>query len=243
MIDELEKAMYIAVKDLREYYMKPGSISWGILFPFVFALAFMFRHGGLTTWLAPGMISLALFFGATSMSGMSIVFERRIGSFERLLLFPISYTGIALGKTLSSFFLGLASAIPILLLAYLVLHVVPAHALLLVLAIVLASFASSSFGVLLSFVIKEPEQVMVVMNLVRFPMMFLSDVIIPVSLMPRYLAWIALTQPLTFMTEAIRYSYTGSCDIVSPLTAFLASFLMSVVFLLLAAYAIRKSRT
>jgi len=243
MIDELEKAMYIAVKDLREYYMKPGSISWGILFPFVFALAFMFRHGGLTTWLAPGMVSLALFFGATSMSGMSIVFERRIGSFERLLLFPISYTGVALGKTLSSFFLGLVSAVPIFFLAYFIANAAPAHMLLLALAIVLASFTSSSFGVLLSFVIKEPEQVMVVMNLVRFPMMFLSDVIIPVSLMPRYLEWIALTQPLTFLTEAIRYAYTGSCDIVPPLVAYIASFLMGATFLLLAAYAIRRSRT
>ncbi len=242
MIDELEKAVYIAIKDLREYYMKPGSISWGILFPFVFALAFMFRHGGLTTWLAPGMISLALFFGATSMSGMSIVFERRIGSFERLLLFPISYTGVALGKTLSSFFLGLVSAIPVFLLAYLFIHVAPAHALLLLLAILLVSFSSSSFGVLLSFIIREPEQVMVVMNLVRFPMMFLSDVIIPVSLMPRYLSWIALTQPLTFMTETIRYAYMGSCDIVAPLVAYTVSFIMGLLFLLLAAYAIKRSR-
>lgn len=243
MIDELEKAMYIALKDLQEYYMKPGSISWGILFPFVFALAFMFRHGGLTTWLVPGMISLALFFGATSMSGMSIVFERRIGSFERLLLFPASYIGIALGKSLSSFFLGLVSAVPIFLLAYFILHVIPAHAILLVLAIILASFASSSFGVLLSFIIKEPEQVMVILNLVRFPMMFLSDVIIPVSLMPHYLLSIVLIQPLTYMTEAIRYASIGSCDIVSPLVAYVVSFLIGLAFLLLAAYAIKRSRT
>jgi ABC-2 type transport system permease protein len=99
MMDEIAKSFYIGMKDLREYYMKPGSLSWGILFPFVFALAFMVRRGGLTYWLAPGMITLSLFFGATSMSAMSIVFERRMGSFERLLLYPIgsvSYTHLTL---------------------------------------------------------------------------------------------------------------------------------------------------
>jgi ABC-2 type transport system permease protein len=41
MLDELVKSAYIARKDFREYYLKPGSLSWGIIFPFVFALAFM----------------------------------------------------------------------------------------------------------------------------------------------------------------------------------------------------------
>jgi ABC-2 type transport system permease protein len=109
-MEDVRAAVYIALKDLREYYLKPGTVSWGLLFPFFF----MLKRGGPTEWLAPGMIALALFFGSTSMSAMSIVFERRIESFERLLLFPISYTSIALGKTLSSFLLGIASLIPVL---------------------------------------------------------------------------------------------------------------------------------
>jgi ABC-2 type transport system permease protein len=31
------------LKDLRAYYLKPPNISWGILFPFAFMLAFVIR--------------------------------------------------------------------------------------------------------------------------------------------------------------------------------------------------------
>ena len=108
MLDELRGAFYIAKKDLKEYYLKPPTVSWGIAFPLVFAFAFLLR-GWDKLWLAPGLLSISLFFGSTSMSAASIVFERRTGSFERLLLFPISYFGVALGKSLSSFFFGLLS--------------------------------------------------------------------------------------------------------------------------------------
>jgi len=242
MIEDLIRSFHIAVKDLREYYMKPGSISWGILFPFVFALAFMIRRGGLTEWLAPGMISLALFFGSTSMSAMSIVFERRMGSFERLLLFPVSYVCIALGKALSSLLLGVISVVPVFLLAQIVLQVPPAHPFLLVISAILGAFASSTFGVLLSFLVKQPEQVMVVFNLVRFPMMFLSDIIIPISSMPQYLIPIVLALPLTYMTESIRFSYTGTYDVVPPALSFAVTLIIGLVCLILASITIKRSK-
>jgi ABC-2 type transport system permease protein len=242
VIEDLRASAYIALKDLRSYYLKPGTVSWGLLFPFVFALAFMLRRGGLTEWLAPGMIAIALFFGSTSMSAMSIVFERRIGSFERLLLFPVSYAGIALGKTLSSFLLGVVSVVPVLALAVAVLHSPPMHPLLFIAASVLAAFASSSFGVLLSFLVREPEQVIVVFNLVRFPMLFLADVIIPVSMMPGYLLPVVLVQPLTYMTEAVRYAYMGSYDVAPPIASFTVLLAMSIVFLYATGVVIGRDR-
>lgn len=242
MLDEFIKSGYIALKDFREYYMKPGSLSWGIIFPFVFALAFMTKRGGLTEWLAPGMISLALFFGSTSMSAMSIVFERRIGSFERLLLFPVSYNCISLGKSLSSFIMGLISAIPVLLLTLIVLPEPPVYLLLLAVNIAITTFASSTFGVFLSFLVKDPAQVMIVFNLVRFPMMFLSDVIIPVTIMPQYLVPIALILPLTYMTEALRFAYTGTYDILPPAISITVSLALGVLFLLAASEVIKRSK-
>jgi len=242
MLDELIKSGYIAVKDFREYYLKPGSLSWGIIFPFVFALAFMTRRGGLTEWLAPGMISLALFFGSTSMSAMSIVFERRIGSFERLLLFPVGYNCISLGKSLSSFIMGIISVIPVLLLTLIILPQPPVFILLLTITIIITTFASSTFGVLLSFMVKDPTQVMSVFNIVRFTMMFLSGIIIPITAMPNYVIPISLALPLTYMTEAIRYAYIGSYDILPPEISITASLILSILFLVGASEVIKRSK-
>ncbi len=241
MFSELARAVYIAKKDIREYYMKPGSISWGLMFPFVFSLAFMLKRGGMTIWLAPGMISLALFFGSTSMSAMSIVFERRVGSFERLLLFPVSYNCIVLGKSLSSFTLGVLSSIPVLALASFLVPTSPANIPLLVLCIVLATFMSSTLGVLISFLVKDPSQTMTVFNLVRFPMMFLSNIVIPVSVLPRSLRIISFFSPLTYVAEAIRYAYNNTYDLVPPHISITAVFALGIIFMYLASLVIEKN--
>ncbi len=242
MLGDLDKAFYIARKDLKEYYMKPGTISWGIIFPLVFALAFMVRRGGLSLWLAPGMISLALFFGSTSMSAMAIVFERKIGSFERLLLFPVNYTCIALGKSLSSFVLGTLSSIPVLLLSWLIVPASTVNPLLMIFTISLASFTSSTFGVLISFLVKDPSQVMTIFNLIRFPMMFLSNIIIPVNTLPPYFKLIALLLPLTYINESIRYSYTGRYDLVPPQISIGVTLVMGLIFLYISSIVIRRER-
>jgi len=240
MIKDLLASYYIAKKDLKEYYFKPGTISWGLVFPIAFTLAFFIRHGGSSIWLAPGMIALAIFFGATSMSGMSLVFERRIGSFERLLLFPISYLGIAFGKALSSFLFGIISTVPVLILAYILVPVPPSSPILLIISIAIATFLSSTFGVLLSFSINDPSQIMVVFNLVRFPMMFLSDTIIPVISLPYIFRVIAYAMPLTYMTESIRFSYTTIYDIVPFTFSIAISILLSIIFLLITSKLIKS---
>jgi hypothetical protein len=51
--DDLRGMWYLMLKDLRAYYLKPPNISWGILFPFAFVLAFVIRDGAahdLGTW-------------------------------------------------------------------------------------------------------------------------------------------------------------------------------------------------
>ncbi len=236
---DLRKAFYIAKKDMKEYYLKPGSVSWGLLFPIAFSLAFMMRRG-ISEWLAPGMISLSIFFGATSMSAMSIVFERRIGSFERLILFPVSYFDISLGKSLSSFFMGLISAIPVIFIAILLTKSFPVNFFLLIISIALANFASSSFGVLISFAIKDPSQTMTIFNLIRFPMMFLSNVIFPVKEMIPALKIVSFASPLTYVSEALRYGYSGSWDLVPPWISFPLLFTLGVTFLLASSKVIER---
>ena len=241
MIEDIAGSLYIAKKDLKEYYLKPGTVSWGLVFPIAFTLAFLMKRGELSLWLVPGMISLAIFFGATSMSAMSIVFERKTGSFERLLLFPISYTGIALGKSLSSFFFGLISSIPVIILSYMLIHAPPSYPILLILCIVMATFLSSTFGVLVSFSVKDPSQTMTVFNLVRFPMMFLSGIIIPLTMFPEPTRIVSLLLPLTYLAEAIRYSYTGAYDLIPPYISIPVSIILSLVFLVATSILIRKS--
>src|SRR5690554_625754 len=85
----------ILKKDIQNYYLKPPNISWGIIFPLSWTLMQMFRsYGSLSLSeirsMLPGLMSMSVLFGTTSMLAVTITFERRGRSFERLLLAPIS---------------------------------------------------------------------------------------------------------------------------------------------------------
>jgi len=241
MRDVLMHAYYIAKKDMKEYYMKPGTISWGILFPIAFAAAFLFRRGEYSAWAAPGLLAMAVLFSSTSMAGMSIAFERRLGLFERLLLFPTRCVSIALGKSFGGFLFGLTTSLSTLLVVYVLLHALPLNPALFTLSLLLAVLQSSSFGVLLAFAVKDPSQTMTIFNLVRFPMIFLSGVIIPINQLPPPLEALSYTLPLTYSTELIRYSYTGKYSAIPPDIASIAMIAQTLAFLAVTSILIRKS--
>jgi len=50
---------------------------------------------------------------------------------------------------------------------------------------------------------------MTIFNFIIFPMIFLSNVIIPVSKLPHHLNWISLAIPLTYSVEVVRYVLIG----------------------------------
>jgi len=234
------RSAYIARKDIKEYYLKPATMSWGIIFPASFALAFAIKNGGRLGELAPGLIALALFFGSTSMSAASIMFERKIGSFERLLLFPVSYTTIALGKTLSSFLFGVLSSIVTLAIILPLASASIIHPWFLLAYVLLSTFTFSAFGVLISYMLKDPSQTMTVFNAIRFPMIFLSGVFIPIEKTPLIARLVSLTLPLTYSVEGVRYSLTGTAYL-NPWISLAVMAFLSVAFLLITSYEIKRS--
>ncbi len=117
LADDLRGILYLALKDLRSYYLKPPNVSWGILFPFAFVLAFAIRNPGDVRSLVPGLVALTVLFGTTSMEAIVIVFERRIGSLERLLLAPMRLPALLAGKLLGGMVFGLTVTLVVLVMA------------------------------------------------------------------------------------------------------------------------------
>jgi len=55
--DNLRGIYYIALKDMKTYYLKAPAVSWGIVFPISWILAFYLRNPGSFEELVPGLIS------------------------------------------------------------------------------------------------------------------------------------------------------------------------------------------
>ncbi len=230
MLDELEKAWCIALKDMKAYYFKPPTISWGILFPLAFALAFSLRNPRGLRELAPGLLAMSAFFGTTSMSVGSIMFERRSQSFEQALQAPISLARVVLGKALGGVLFGLLVCLVMAITVVLFFGASILNPTLLALGLLLACFLFSVFGVGIALSVAREFDAMILANSVRLPMLFLSGVFIPVSRFPSYLHPLACLLPLTYVVDLIRYSLLGDYDLIPPVFSFAAIILMSFIF-------------
>ena len=209
LIDDLRGAFYVMLKDLRAYYFKPPNISWGILFPFAFLLAFTLRNPGDLAALVPGLLGLTLLFGTTSMEAIVITFERRIGALERLLLAPMRLPALLAGKLLGGMVFGLLTSTVIMGVAALFFGLGPVRWPLLLLALVLSAAAFAALGVLVSVAVKEVFEAQTLANALRFPMMFLGGVFMPVSALPMALKVVARLLPLTYSVEVLQVALEG----------------------------------
>jgi ABC-2 type transport system permease protein len=202
--DDLRCIAAIVLKDLRAYYFKPPNISWGLLFPFAFLLAFTLRSPGDPEDLVPGLLSLTLLFGTTSMEAIVITFERRIGALERLQLAPMRLPALLAGKLLGGVVFGLIATFVTLAIAAATLGVGAVNWGLLLPVLLISATAFSALGVAVSVAVKEVFEAQTLANAFRFPMMFLGGVFTPVASFPVVLKVLARLLPLTYSVEGLR---------------------------------------
>jgi len=197
----------IFAKDLRAYYLKPPNISWGLLFPLAWTGMLLIRSGGGTEHvreLLPGLMSISILFGTTSLLAVTVTFERRGRSFERLLLAPLSLELLVLAKTLGAILFGLANAfVPMALAALLTdLHDVAWPAV--VAASALLAAAATFLGLLIAVSVTEVFEAQMLANLFRFPMLFLCGLFFPIADLPALLRPLAYALPVTYGVDALR---------------------------------------
>ncbi len=239
LADDLRGMFYIALKDLKAYYFKPPNISWGILFPFAFILAFAIRNPGDLRALVPGLLALTVLFGTSSMEAIVIVFERRLGSLERLLLAPIRLPALLAGKLLGGMTFGLTVTLVVLAISLAVFGSSGTNWLLLLLALLLSATAFSALGAYVSVAVREVFEAQTLANFIRFPMMFLGGVFVPVESFPVWLQAIARCLPLTYSVETLRAALSGGSWATTALDlGALAGF--SVVLFSLAVYTLSR---
>jgi ABC-2 type transport system permease protein len=239
LADDLRGMWYIGLKDLRAYYFKPPNISWGILFPFAFVLAFAIRNPGDLRGLVPGLLALTLLFGTSSMEAIVIVFERRIGSLERLLLAPVRLPALLAGKLLGGMVFGLTVTLVVLIIVLIVFGMGGVNWPLLIAALIFSAAAFSALGAFVSVAVKEVFEAQTLANFIRFPMMFLGGVFVPVDSLPTALKVIARALPLTYSVEALRAAMnSGSLHVAALDLAALAAF--AVVLFVLAAHVLAR---
>ncbi len=221
-MSRIAQVLAISRKDVESYYAKPPLVTWGLLFPAVLVLAAYLRNPGTYIVVAPGIIAMTLLFGNTSMASIVITFEKRAGTLERLLIAPLTHRDILLGKAASAAAFGIATSLVLYAGLALFLGLAMEQPLCFALGLVLGGATFSVLGLVASAMVREVFEATTLMNLFRFPLLFVSGVFMPVEDLPAWLLPVAMVSPLTHVVELLRLGVSGRSYLPGPAVPCLA---------------------
>jgi len=209
----------IVRKDMTTYYLKPPNISWGIIFPFAWMLMFYLRTRTPLDIraLLPGVMAMSILFGTTSMLAVTITFERRSRSFDRLLVAPVGTGTLMLAKTGGAVFFGMLNALVPVAVAAAATDLAGILWLPLVGSVFLTAVTSTFLGLFIAVAVHEVFEAQTFSNFFRFPMLFLCGLFLPVASLPVFVRPLSFAIPLTYGVDILRRSVNG--DGMLPLWA------------------------
>jgi len=228
---QLRRSLAIARKDIRIYYSKGPVIVFGVLFPVFLFLSFTIGRNMTLGFMMPGFLGMILFFTATSISPVVVPWEAQARTLERLMSCPVRLETIIVGDVFASFGFGTAiSLVPIII--GIALGITVSSPVLFALAVILAAFCFASLGNVFSVPpTNVPATVNMIAAAIRFPVIFISGVFIPLNELPAWGEAIAYISPLTYFTDIARSCIQGRGHLplaldFAVLIAFTALFLL-----------------
>ncbi len=237
--EDLKRAVYIAEKDVKIYFLKGPNLIFGLLLPISLFLSFSIGRNVELTFAVPGLVAIAAFFGAGAIQAIALPLERRTGTFNLLLTAPISLFAIVLGKALAGFVYGVILSVvyTAIMIPFSPLPNLP----LFFVGILFSSFTFSAFGMLLSAPFRDIPQAMPPATVVRIVMIFISGVFIPLAAMPTFLQVLAYALPLTYSVDSLRQAMSSSINTQLFLIDMGAQVFFSLVFLAVTVWVLKKT--
>ena len=189
----------------------------------------------------PSFLAMIAFVQVMMLAGMSIAREREQGTFDQLLVTPLSPAAILVGKAVPPVLVGLFQAFCVFLIARFWFGV-PFAGDFATLALTLFLFMVSTTGIGLSIssISKNMQQVLVYLLVLMIPMVLLSGLVTPVRNMPSALQIATYADPLRFVIDAVRRIYLEGATLREIAPDFLPMLGVAAVTMPLAGWLFRK---
>jgi len=240
-----------AVRFMRQRSRVVGSIGQALLLWLLIGAGFSasFRPGGASAGMSyaeyffPGIIAVVLLFTAV-FATISVVEDRHSGFLQGVLVAPVPRWSVVLGQAAGSTGLAVGQALLLLILAPLVGVPVSVGSVLATLGVmVLVAFSVSGLGLYIAWKLNSTRGFHAIMNLILFPLWWLSGALFPQAGLPGWMAWIIKLNPVTYEVTALRRAiYLGHPGAVDGLAPMGFSLLVTAVFtVLMFAFAVKAS--
>ena len=216
-MNALADTWYIVLHDLRLRIRMPvfvfmtlfQPILWLVLFTQIFkSFGNMPGMGGgsYLEFFAPGVVVMTVLFGS-AFAGFGMLMDIDTGRLAKMLATPVTRVSIITGHVIASVVVSIVQAVVVFIIA----------------AIMGVHFATGLFGVLFALVfvvllgtgfaafsnglvllLRRQETVMTVTNFLTMPLMFLSSMMIPGSLLPGWLNAVRHFNPVDYAVVGVR---------------------------------------
>ena len=184
------------------------------------------------TYLVPAIVVQTSLIAATT-SGIGLVEDIESGMFEKVLVSPMHRGAVFLGKSLSEVLRIVVQTSIVLVLGYVLLYVDSgasfqeyiATGWLGMLGIVAVGIVFSvwftAFSNVMALLTRDQESTIIAVNLLQFPLLFLSSAFLPLDILPGWVQTVAALNPITYGVDAARALMFGQ-DVMTVLevTAF-----------------------
>jgi len=228
-MEELFRGMWvIAYRELLRFTQERSrmisSFAMPLLFLIVFGAGFNRAIGALTPgvdfikFMYPGIIAMTVLMSSV-FSGLSVVWDREFGFLKEVLVAPLSRSGIVLGKAMGSAVISVGQGFIMLALAPILgITLSPIMIVKLIPLLIVLSLSLSGLGILVASRMRSQQGFQMVVQLIIFPLIFLSGIFFPVNNVPTWLEVISKVNPLTYGVDAIRQLFLGG-DLAATGTA------------------------
>ncbi|HUA18940.1 MAG TPA: amidohydrolase family protein [Bryobacteraceae bacterium] len=176
-----------------------------LIFFFIFAQLFHAEQGGaiiqvLTMVLSLGILGIG-FFGA----GIRAVQDREANILRRFKVAPTSAAPLLVASLLTGLLSFLPSAVLMMLLAHFIYGMpFPDRWLSLLVFIALGVLAFRGLGLIIASVVNSAQESQIVIQLLYFPMLFLSGTAMPISILPDWVQMVAQFIPATYLVNGVQ---------------------------------------
>lgn len=189
----------------------------------------------------PSLIAMISFIQILMLSGMSVAKEREQGTFDQLLVTPLTQGEILVGKALAPMIVGIFQSTLLFLLARFWFQVPVAGSFWAILAVITVfSLSATGFGLILSSLARNMQQVLVYILVTVLPLVLLSGVVTPIHNMPVFLQYVTYINPLRFAVDAVRRIYLEGAGLYDVAFDFLPMLLVAAITLPIAAWLFRN---
>lgn len=188
----------------------------------------------------PGLIATLSMLQTLLLAALSVAREREQGTFDQLLVTPLTPLQILIGKALPAILIGLVQSTIIFLIIRFWFQVPMSGSVgLLYLGLVTFTIAAVGIGLSISALSLTMQQAMLYTFLVIMPLMLLSGLLTPVKNMPEVLQVATYVNPLRFGLSIVRRVYLEGAGLADVALDFIPMLTVAAVTLPLAAWLFR----